>query len=282
MYGRVAHAARPAGRRAQSARAGPRRSTSPSPPATGRAPAPPRNSPSPGNSSPRPAAAIAPRIGAWLVAALLAAVTALPARAYDWLQFNGDAAHSGNNTAEVILGEDNVASLAQKFQVALPGSVDGAPVFLEQVDTPSGLKDLLFATTMNGWTVALDAATGAIVWSHQYGPNGCVSSNGNTCYTTSSPAIDPSRQYVYGYGLDGKAHKYRVGDGVEISTGGWPQVTTLKGQNDKASSALAIATAAGVSYLYVAHGGYPGDAGDYQGHVTAIDLATGAQNEIGR
>jgi len=212
------------------------------------------------------------------VAALLAAVTALPARAYDWLQFNGDAAHSGNNTAEVILGEDNVASLAQKFQVALPGSVDGAPVFLEQVDTPSGLKDLLFATTMNGWTVALDAATGAIVWSHQYGPNGCVSSNGNTCYTTSSPAIDPSRQYVYGYGLHGKAHKYRVGDGVEISTGGWPQVTTLKGQNDKASSALAIATAAGVSYLYVAHGGYPGDAGDYQGHVTAIDLATGAQN----
>ncbi len=225
-----------------------------------------------------PAAAIAPRIGAWLAAALLAATIALPARAYDWLQFNGDAAHSGNNTREAILGEDNVASLAQKFQVALPGSSDGAPVFLESVDTPSGTKDLLFVTTMNGWIVALEAATGATVWSHQYGPNGCVSSNGGTCYTTSSPAIDPDRQYVYGYGLDGKAHKYRVGDGVEISGGGWPQITTLKGQNEKASSALAIATSGGVSYLYVAHGGYPGDAGDYQGHVTAINLATGAQN----
>ncbi len=30
-------------------------------------------------------------------------------------------------------------------------------------------------------------------------------------------------------------------------------------------------------YLYVVHGGYPGDNGDYQGHLTTIDLATGAQ-----
>ena len=43
-------------------------------------------------------------------------------------------------------------------------------------------------------------------------------------------------------------------------------------------SALSIATASsGVTYLYVANGGYPGDAGDYQGHITAINLATGAQ-----
>ena len=72
-------------------------------------------------------------------------------------------------------------------------------------------------------------------------------------------------------------HKYQVGDGTEITTGGWPQVTTLKGSVEKGSSALAIATSGGVTYLYVVHGGYPGDAGDYQGHVTAINLATGAQ-----
>jgi len=208
----------------------------------------------------------------------LAAVAAGPAPAYDWRQFNGDDAHSGNNTAEHILAAGNVASLNQKFQVALPGTADGAPVFLEAVTTPSGTRDLLFAATTNGWIVALDAATGATVWSHQYGPNGCVSSNGGTCFTTSSPAIDPGRQYVYAYGLDGDVHKYRVGDGVEIATGGWPQPTTLKGQNEKASSALATATVGATHYLYVAHGGYPGDAGDYQGHVTVINLATGVQN----
>src|SRR5262249_7179015 len=47
---------------------------------------------------------------------------------------------------------------------------------------------------------------------------------------------------------------------------------------EKGSSALAFATdRAGMTRLYVANGGYPGDEGDYQGHLTAIDLATGAQ-----
>src|SRR5204863_421310 len=60
-------------------------------------------------------------------------------------------------------------------------------------------------------------------------------------------------------------------------SGGWPQLATLKGYDEKGSSALAIATSGGVKYLYAAHAGYPGDQGDYQGHVTAINLATGAQ-----
>src|SRR4029453_5714678 len=32
------------------------------------------------------------------------------------------------------------------------------------------------------------------------------------------------------------------------------------------------------SYLYAVTGGYPGDNGDYQGHVTTIDLGSGAQS----
>jgi hypothetical protein len=41
---------------------------------------------------------------------------------------------------------------------------------------------------------------------------------------------------------------------------------------------LSVATAAsGTSYLYVANGGYPGDNGDYQGHITAINLSDGSQ-----
>ena len=134
-------------------------------------------------------------------------------------------------------------------------------------------------TTTGGVIQARDAKTGALVWGATFGPGTCKINNGsNTCYTTSSPAIDPNRQYVYTYGLDGYAHKLQVGDGTEIKTGGWPQVTTTKGYDEKGSSALSFATVAGVTYLYVVHGGYPGDGGDYQGHVTAINLATGAQN----
>src|SRR5262249_4526001 len=58
----------------------------------------------------------------------------------------------------------------------------------------------------------------------------------------------------------------------------WPQLATLKPDVEKGSSALSIVTTVGgTTYLYVANGGYPGDAGDYQGHVTAINVATGAQ-----
>src|SRR5438128_1110865 len=212
------------------------------------------------------------------IAALALSLATGSAPAYDWLQFGGDPQHSGNNTVETALTPANVSGLVQKYQVTLLATADGAPVFLEGVTTPSGIKDLLFVTTRDGRIIALDAQNGAQVWSHQYGAGACqINGMGGACYTTSSPAIDPSGNYVYSYGLDGNVHKYQVGDGTEIIGGGWPQLASLKGFDEKGSSALAIATSNGVSYLYVVHGGYPGDNGDYQGHVTVINLATGTQ-----
>jgi hypothetical protein len=212
-------------------------------------------------------------------AAVMAYALASSAVAYDWLQFNGDAAHSGNNVLESTLDRNSVPALALKFQVGLPAIADGAPVLLQGVATPSGVRDLLFVTTRAGHILALDAATGSVAWSHLYPPGACTINNGlaAACYTTSSPAIDPNRQYVYSYGLDGYVHKLQVGDGGEITVGGWPQLATLKGFDEKGSSALATSTANGSTFLYVVHGGYPGDAGDYQGHLTAIDLSTGGQ-----
>ncbi len=170
------------------------------------------------------------------------AATAGPGSSSDWLQMNGDPQHSGNNTHETVLGASNVASLQFLFRVSLPSVADGAPVALSSVVTPGGTRDLLFSTTNQGHILALDAANGSVVWSHQY-------ASGST-YTTSSPAIDPNRLYVYSYGLDGNVHKYLVGDGTEISTGGWPERVTLKGTVDQVAAALAIATAkSGTSYL---------------------------------
>ncbi len=205
-----------------------------------------------------------------LTALAAAGLPALPARAADWPEFNGDGRHNGNNQQETIIHAGNVSTLHPLYHVTLPSIADGAPAFLTGVATSSGLKDVLFLTTKAGHILALDAATGATLWSHQpaTGPN----------YTTSSPAIDPDGLYVYSYGLEGMVHKYQVGDGTEITTGGWPQLATLKPSVEKCSPPLSVAvTNGGTSYLYVANGGYPGDAGDYQGHITAINLATGAQ-----
>ncbi len=221
-------------------------------------------------------------MGAVIVAAALrSSVTPASASGYSWLQFDGNSQHSGDNTAESELSLSTVSGLTKAFSVSLPSIADGAPAYLSGVSTSSGTQNLVFLTTKDGHILALNARTGAQVWSQQYGPNGCtINQSGSTpCYTTSSPAIDPNHKYVYSYGLDGYVHKYAVGTGVESTGSGWPELSTTKPYNEKGSSALSTATAAnGVNYLYMASSGYPGDQGDYQGHITTINLGNGVQH----
>jgi hypothetical protein len=205
-----------------------------------------------------------------------------------WPQFGFDEQHSGVNPLESAITIKNVHSLDRLFRVGLasasPSSAaDGAPVYLGGVTVNGASRDLIFLTTKDGWILALDAHTGQQIWGKQYGPNGCVIAAGETagqpCYTTSSPVIDPSHEYVYSYGLDGYVHKYQVATGAETRDAHWPELASLKPSREKGSSALSLATDRnGTSYLYMPGSGYLGDAGDYQGHLTAIDLASGAQH----
>lgn len=215
-----------------------------------------------------------------LTAAHIAQPVVAPASAAPvaWSQFGNGPGHSGVNTAETQIIPSTVGGLAPLFTATLPGTSDGPPVLQPGVPTAGGTRDLLFTTTKDGWITATDAVTGAEVWKHQNGPGSCRINNGSTtCYTTSSPAIDPSGAFVYSYGLDGKVHKYATGTGAETTGGGWPEVATVKPYDEKSSPALTIVTTGGRTYLYASNGGYPGDRGDYQGHVTTIDLASGAQ-----
>jgi outer membrane protein assembly factor BamB len=192
---------------------------------------------------------------------------------YDWLQFNLDARHAGNNPLEVRIGRDNVAALKKLFRVPILDVVDGAAAYLARVATPAGVRDLLFATSAAGFVLAHDACTGTRVWFR--GPSV------GTHWTTSSPAVDPDRRFIYSYQTDGYVHKFRVEDGTEVTAGGWPELVTRKPEVEKGSSPISIlASNAGRRFLYMSTAGYPGDPGDegdYQGHVTAIDLETGSQ-----
>lgn len=188
--------------------------------------------------------------------------------ATNWLQFGVDAAHSGNNTAE--LGYSTAGNRLAFPAVTLPTYVDSAPIFLGGVATNAGSKDLLFVVSKDGSLLALNSADGTLVWSTQPAGPGA--------FTTSAPAIDPGLKFVYAYGLDGKVHKYQVGDGTEILVNGWPQISTAKPGVDKGASGLTIATASDATvYLYAVTDGFF-DVGDYQGHLTAINLASGTQN----
>jgi len=179
------------------------------------------------------------------------ALTGPTADAADWLQWGYDAAHSGNNPDETTITPANVAQLTRRYQTTLPSTADSAPVYAGAINTSSGLRNLLFVMAKNGTLFAIDAADGSVLWSK----------NSGSTTTQSSPAIDPGRDYVYAYGADGKVHKYAIGDGTEVTSGGWPQLSTLKPSVEKSAAALAIARSGGQTYLYSVTDGYIGDQG---------------------
>jgi len=213
---------------------------------------------------------------------VLPMIIAMPAEAADWLQFGFDASHRGVNPFETQITPANVNQLQLLYSATLPGPVEGAPVLLTSVTTPSGTRDVLYLTMDDGTLIALDAATGTLLWSRYPADTHACATQAYPCFTTSSPALDPNRLFVYSYALDGYVHKYHVGDGSEVIGGGWPELASAKPDVEAESSALSFATAwNGTTYLYATFAGAPWlpdfSGYDYQGHVTAINLTSGAQ-----
>ena len=195
---------------------------------------------------------------------LLGASADLPEASPDALQFAADPA--------VDIDVDNIGAMRTRWRVSIPEQSDAAPLFVTDVATSDGLRDLVIVATNQGRVVALDAFGGNTVW-ETTPPLGVR-------WTTSTPAIDPEKRFVFAYCLDGYIHRYAIEDGSEVTGGGWPQLVSTKTEVEKGSSALRIATAAnGRTYLYMPTAAYPdpGDAGDYQGHVTSIDINGGDQ-----
>ncbi len=209
--------------------------------------------------------------------ALPAASPQSPPR-YDWLQFGGNAAHSNNNQREQVITRRGLPRMHLLFRMALPAMSDGAAVYLHHVHTQRGVLDLVFLSTIEGDTMALDAQTGATIWSHRYRNVPCSSTDSLACEAHTTPAIDPNRRYVYAYAPDGRVHKLAAGTGAETTSGGWPETATTKPSQEKSAGAVTIARSGGNTYLYVENGGYTSDSGDYQGHVTTVNLRTGQQH----
>lgn len=227
-----------------------------------------------------------------IAALLIFSLAPVPVCSYNWLQFGGNSQHTGVNQKEKIINAGDVSKLQRLFQVTLKSttnsmvSIDGPVAYLSGVQTASGSRDMVFGTTWDGGMLALDAHTGGQIWAKPALNDTCIirgtnvdpHPNGYPCIVHSAAAVDPNQKYVYSYSLDGKVHKYQVGDGTEIIDENWPEVGTLKPDLEKESASLVFATAReGHTYLYVPFASYAGDWGEYQGHIVAINLDTGAQ-----
>lgn len=186
-----------------------------------------------------------------------------------WPVFDGGVDSPGANNSETVLGTSNVSSLAKLWSVATPANVDSGVIEWPNVSTSQGTVDLVFANTVKGNLLALNADTGVKVW--EADPS---STNYNGQGTKSTPAVDPSGNYVYAYALDGYIHKYNITNGTEVTGTGFPaQVTLLPNDIEKGSASINIAN----GYLYMALSGNDGDYNHYVGHVVAVNLSTGTK-----
>jgi outer membrane protein assembly factor BamB len=184
----------------------------------------------------------------------------------DWTRFGYDAARHNAGPARTGITAANVRSLREQ-RVVLDGTVDASPIYLRNVTVRGSRRDAFFVTTSYGRTIAINAATGAILWT--FTPSDYSSLAGSYRITNSTPVADPNRKFVYAASPDGLVHKLSVASGAEAR--GWPVRVTLLPQREKLGTSLNFSR----GLVLIGTGGYLGDAPPYQGHVVAVSASSG-------
>jgi hypothetical protein len=189
-------------------------------------------------------------------------------RLLDWPQFGLNPQRSDVSEAATGITSANVRRL-RRVTVTLPGTVDSSPVYLHGALVGGSAHNAIVVTTTYGKTLAIDAGSGRILWT--FTPPGYDRWAGSTQITTTSPLIDPDRQFVYAASPNGLIHKLSIANGSEDRQGAWPVSVTRDATHEKLAAALNIDGAD----VLAATGGYFGDAPPYQGHVALIDRTSG-------
>ncbi len=182
----------------------------------------------------------------------------------DWPQFGWDVASSGASHALTGIHSRDLASLVRR-QVQIDGTVDASTIYLRGVTVNGSLHDVFFMTTTYGKTIALDASSDAVLW--EYTPTDYTTWAGTAQITTSTPAADPDRQYIYAAAPDGNVRKLAIANGQMV----WTTAITLLPPFEKIASPLKVFDGKVIAVT----GGYIGDAPPYQGHVAIVDAQSG-------
>jgi outer membrane protein assembly factor BamB len=200
-----------------------------------------------------------------VIAPLLAALALAAPATHDWTRFGFDAARSSSSPFATGITASNAARL-QRQRVELDGTADSSPIFLHDVVIGGARHDAYFVTTTYGKTVAVDAATGRVLW--RYVPPGYASWAGSYRITTATPVADPNRRFLYAAGPDGRIRKLAVANGRQV----WSTAITLLPSREKIAASLNFSR----GLVIATTGGYVGDAPPYQGHVVTLRPGSGS------
>ena len=204
------------------------------------------------------------------IVSLLATVgsfVALPASSAthaDWTMFGWNPGRTSAPDVATGIAVSDLHAL-QRQQVSIGGTVDSSAIYLHGVAVKGAVHDAFIVTTTYGKTIAIDADSGAVLWT--FTPPGYGSLAGTEQITTATPVADPGRKYVYAASPDGTIRKLAVADGSVA----WGTSITKLPSREKIASALGFFN----GRVIVTTGGYIGDTPPYQGHVVLLDAQNG-------
>jgi hypothetical protein len=184
----------------------------------------------------------------------------------DWTRYGVDAARSNATAASTGISGSSLGKLRRQ-QVALPGTADSSAVYVHDAVVAGAHHAVFVVTTTYGKTLAIDAASGHILWT--FTPSSYSKLAGSAQITTATPLIDPAAGVVYAASPDGEIHSLKLANGHESK--GWPVSVTRDATHEKIASSLNLSR----GLILVTTGGYIGDAPPYQGHVVSISAKTG-------
>lgn len=120
------------------------------------------------------------------VGAVCGGASSASAAAGDWYQFHGNAGLTGFNPSETTLGVANVATLTQSWSdpISTSGETAGVPA------SPAVVGGVVYIVGNDGTLAALNATSGATVWSRNIGAFGGL-----------SPAVSQGRVIVEAGGV---------------------------------------------------------------------------------
>jgi outer membrane protein assembly factor BamB len=182
----------------------------------------------------------------------------------DWARFGYTAARTSAGPAATGITASNVTRLRRQA-IHLDGTVDSSPIYLRGVVVGGKLQDVFVVTTTYGRTIALNADSGAVLWT--FTPPGYDRLAGSAQITTATPLADRAHGSVYAAAPDGRIRRLSLATGREM----WSTAITRDPTHEKIASPLNLWR----GRLIAATGGYIGDAPPYQGHVVTLNAATG-------
>ena len=189
----------------------------------------------------------------------------------DWPKYRHDLANTGTSNEHTITSS-NAATLKLKFKFSVGANITAAPA----VATVNGTS-MVFFGDWNGTFHALNAVTGAQVWSFQIDPiSGCTQAPPFSCKVIGSSAAVAtvnSQQLVYFGAHNGFLYALNPATGAVV----WKTQLANPNQNFAVWSSPAVTQAPdGTTNVYVGLANAGNDAPCVAGQVVAVNASTGA------